>query len=234
MLKQCQFKTCFPLTGERTEAVIEEIKEAMSKPVDYIEWRRDYFKEDKLETVLKHLNNQKVIFTWRKQAEGGQQAVSDAKRLADIKTFAQGAQAGYVDIELENNPSLIKDVKTVLQESNIQLILSYHHFEKMVAKEKISMILKAMEDAGADVLKVALTCKNEQDLKMLLSAVRAYQCHSQKPMIIIGMGKYGQITRVLPEFCGGSLTYVNSKTATAPGQLTLEEIVDLRQTFYLG
>jgi len=234
MLKQCQFKTCFPITGERTETVIEEIKEAKSKAVDYIEWRRDYFKDADLETVLKHLKNQKVIFTWRKQAEGGQQAVSDAERLADIKTFAQVAEAGYVDIELENNPALIKAVQKALQGSNIQLILSYHQFEKMIAKEKIEMILKAMEDAGADVLKVALTCENKEDLKMLLAVVRAYQCHSQKPMIIIGMGKYGQITRVLPEFCGGSLTYVNAQTATAPGQLTLEEIVHLRKTFYLG
>jgi len=234
MLKQYKFRTCFPLTGAQKEDVIEEIKATATMPVDYLEWRRDYFKALNLNPVLEYLKDQKVIFTWRKQAEGGQQKVSDAQRLADIQAFAGIVQEGYVDIELENDAAFIQHVKTVLEEKPIQLILSYHNFEKMITPEKIQMILKAMEEAGADVLKVALACKNTQDLETLLAEVRTYQCCSQKPIIVIGMGKHGQITRVLPEFCGGSLTYVNSKTATAPGQLTLDEILNLRKTFYLG
>jgi 3-dehydroquinate dehydratase-1 len=47
------------------------------------------------------------------------------------------------------------------------------------------------------------------------------------------MGSLGGLTRIAPDIFGGSLTYVAGTGKTAPGQLTLEEIMDMRKRMSL-
>jgi len=71
------------------------------------------------------------------------------------------------------------------------------------------------------------------DVRHLIQATLTCNEKSQKPLIAIAMGSLGAITRIAPDLCGGSLSFTAGTGKTAPGQLSLEEIIDLRKRMAL-
>jgi 3-dehydroquinate dehydratase-1 len=98
---------------------------------------------------------------------------------------------------------------------------------------EISMIFAEMEKMGGDVLKLAVMPNSKEDIRHLIEATLNYERNSEKTIIAIAMGQLGGLTRIAPDIFGGSLTYVAGTGKTAPGQLTLEEIMDMRKRMSL-
>ena len=234
MLKKNTFSVCIPLTGETGEALLAEIDAALTQTPDFLEWRRDYFKEEEPAAeaaVLKKLAGcgVGVIYTFRAAAEGGVCDVCDADRLAAISRCVTAGAADYIDVELDSAPDFFQAVRNILSDSNCKLLLSHHNFERTYAMEETVEILRRMEAAGAEVLKLAMTPKNREDLRREITAVQNYSLACDKPIVMIAMGDLGKITRLIPDILGGSLSYASGRTGTAPGQMTVAEIRAARQ-----
>ncbi|MGV8907082.1 MAG: type I 3-dehydroquinate dehydratase [Acetobacterium sp.] len=245
LIEKNKFASCMPLISENDDGLFEEAEKAIVSQVDFLEWRRDYFRpgellsfdeEMKILKKLKNLKNLKgspgIIYTFRSHKEGGAYETPDHVRLSAIG-FAV-AMADYVDIELKSDPIFLKGVKEVLKNGCCGLILSHHQFKKTPNGKEIEEIYDVMEEQGADVLKLAVMPSSDEDMRQLIGASLKKNENTFKPIIAIAMGALGGITRVVPDLCGGSLTYVAGIGKTAPGQLTVEEIMMLRKSLGQG
>jgi 3-dehydroquinate dehydratase / shikimate dehydrogenase len=178
------------------------------------------------------------IVTCRPSSEGGQYDGDEQARIALFErlgtAFGEGEVAPcYLDVEFAtytrsanvhqkinlaiDHPEQLRDVKT-------SLILSLHDFEGRPAD--LARQLETMQrQPAAKVLKVAYRARSLRDnlefFEML--AMR------DRPMMALGMGEFGLMSRVLAGKFGGFLTFagLRSQSATAPGQPTLRELLDL-------
>ena len=81
-----------------------------------------------------------------------------------------------------------------------------------------------------EAVKQALYARDKVDFKTASAAGGTYSLKTDKPMIMISMGEEGRLSRILPEVMGGCLTFASGVKATAPGQVTLKDILKLRKT----
>lgn len=96
-----------------------------------------------------------------------------------------------------------------------KLILSHHNFEET---PDLEALYSKMKKTPADLYKIAVTPQNSTDaLKILLFA------KTKKDVIAIGMGPYGEITRILAQ--GITYASLDDSQQTAPGQLTIESMI---------
>lgn len=234
MLTKNQFMTCIPLVSDNEADLYKEIEAAIAQKPDYLEWRRDYFLEDDLDIerrILRkmHTLDQGLIYTFRSVDEGGFRHVTEKERCKHIVNCIRSGAADYVDIELDGDASVFEEVKKTLKKERTQLMLSHHNFEKTYGYNEIRDIFEMMEAAGADVLKMALNAVNETDFRTILAAGSTHSLKTNKPMVVIAMGESGRLSRVLPELLGGGLTFAAGAEHTAPGQLSLLEILEKRR-----
>lgn len=238
MLSKNQFVTCIPLVTDNEKDLFCEIDEALAQKPDYLEWRRDYFMEDDYEQerkILRKIRSQNVglIYTFRDVKEGGFRHVVNEDRWKHIANAVKSNAVSYIDLELNSEPEYFEAVKQVVKSGQNKLMLSYHNFDGTDSYDEILSILARMEEMGADVMKLALYARDKTDFQTAAAAGATYSLKTEKPMIMISMGEEGRLSRVLPEVMGGCLTFASGVRATAPGQLTLEDILKMRGTLGL-
>ena len=197
---------------------------------DLIELRADYINEDELTEAnlakIKRESVKKIIFTLRKQEEGGQRKIPDSIREAFYLT---AVKIGYEYIDIENSTPtamldrIISGVKTA--KHSTQLILSYHNFRETVESE-ISEIFIDMKAKNPDIIKIVTKANSEADSNLIINFLKNHIKDSIRPALFC-MGEYGYSNRIQCHNLGGALTYlsVESGTGTASGQLTYDEFV---------
>jgi 3-dehydroquinate dehydratase-1 len=109
------------------------------------------------------------------------------------------------------------------------LIVSYHHFEHTPGLMALEEIDARARRLGAHVVKVAVWCNSQADLRNLASFTIQKQ---PLGIITIGMGELGVVSRIAFPALGSLVTYACHGTPTAPGQLTWEETVGYLAAFY--
>ncbi len=227
---------CAPLVSfnESVKNEMEKNKES----IQMIEVRYDYLYSDKVpvDTVLSFIKNLQIpfIFTFRLKEEGGKVFVEDSIRAEIIKK-ALNFKPSLVDIELYTLKRSLKTFESglnKLQEFNIGLIVSYHNFENTPSKETLLSIAQEESTFSPDVLKIATTVKNPEDILRLMDITFTIREKYKKPMIIMGMGDYGKITRLATFAFGSDLMYANLFGVSAPGQLDYWTTVDMVKKLY--
>ena len=208
---------------------------AAERGADLVEYRLDYFTG--LVSELAGLVEQSplpCILTCRSVEEGGHHARSDDERAAFYEHLCTGPrQPAYLDIELasfQRSPELRRRLSALVDHpaqvnaTTTGLILSTHDFEGRPAD--LYQRLEAMAQAPAcRVMKVAFTARSLRDN---LEAFEILQQRT-KPTIALCMGPFGLPSRVLAPKFGGLLTFaaLDAQSNTAPGQPTLDELVNL-------
>lgn len=96
-----------------------------------------------------------------------------------------------------------------------KLILSHHNFEET---PDLEALYSEMKKTPATYYKIAVTPKSSTDALKILTFAK-----SKKDVIAIGMGSYGEITRILAPL----ITYasLDDSQTTAPGQLSIETML---------
>ena len=191
---------------------------------DIVEYRADLaddldvflFKEDLIE-INKKLNLP-ILFTLRDKSEGGKFAGSNAQRNEIYSAAMEFAAA--IDIESSlagENDEIIKTAHA----KGIAVVLSYHNFEKTPEKSELEEIIKKCFDNGADIAKIAAMCETKNEAEQLISLTVKH-----KNIAVVGMGKYGKVTRITAPAFGSVLTYAftDNKESPVPGQLTVKEL----------
>ena len=218
-------KVILPIV-ERTESAILEKAAAFSTLcADCVEWRADLFDAAadpgavvrclaKLRVLLKE---KLLLVTLRTKEEGGSIPVSHEGYLCFLRTVLDTDCADLIDIEFftagTDLPALVQDV------------CSSHDFHKTPPKAEMVSRMVAMQQAGADLPKLAVMPQSRADVLELLSATAEMtDHHPETPVITMSMGALGAVSRLCGEAFGSAMTFANPGTASAPGQVGLDVV----------
>ena len=176
-------KICIPLVSTSLPALLNDMKRALEYGADLIEWRTDWmediFKEGYLEEILptirKAAGNTPLLFTFRTKKEGGNMVASFLQYKDLVKKAICSGLVDLVDIELFSDREGVEELVALAKEKNVKTIFSNHDFFKTPSENEILSILKQMEEAGADIAKIAVmpTC-TEDVLTLLQSKKRTF------------------------------------------------------------
>lgn len=226
-------KVILPIV-ERTEAAILEKAAAFSAlRADCVEWRVDLFETpDDLGAVVHCLAKLRValkdkllLVTLRTKEEGGNAPVSHEDYLHFIHTLLDTDCADLIDIEFftagADLPELIQDAHT----AGVKVVCSSHDFHKTPPKAELVNRMVAMQQAGADLPKLAVMPQSRTDvLELLAATAEMADHHPETPVITMSMGALGAVSRLCGEAFGSAMTFANPGTASAPGQVGLDVV----------
>jgi 3-dehydroquinate dehydratase/shikimate dehydrogenase len=189
------------------------------------------------------------IVTCRSAAEGGAYDGDDAARVALYERLGTAgvrsdpAAPGqprehpprYLDIEhaayarsanLKQKVHLAVDYPTRRRDVRPGLILSMHDFAGRPA-DLLRRVGAMGSEPAASVVKVAVTARSVRDNLELFDLLA--ENAAGRPTIALAMGRFGLMSRVLAPKFGGFLTFASLRpqSATAPGQPTVRELVDV-------
>ena len=234
---------CAPITAENENAICDDVKQIMNNPVDVIEWRCDYYAYcqniDKITETLgmiRNITDMPIIFTYRTRAEGGEENLIDkdvitkAKYIEMIKKLADTGLADIIDVQTEYLGELAKDVINYAKKMNICVIASNHHFDITPENDEMSKIFARMNNAGADILKMAVMPMCEKDVIRFMDFTYDMVNTCNKPVVTMSMGKLGMITRIAGTLTGSAMTFASVTGASAPGQIpahTMKTLLEL-------
>lgn len=143
----------------------------------------------------------------------------DERRNIIIEAIENGAS--MVDIEVENSDDFKNEIIKTAKKNKCTVIVSYHDFDKTPVMRELEQILTWCFESGADIAKIACRANNVEDAARLL-ALYSFG----KPIISIGMGDAGKITRIAAPLLGAPFTYASAEDAkkTAPGQIEADKL----------
>lgn len=95
-----------------------------------------------------------------------------------------------VDIELFSDKDTVNELIALAKEKNVKTILSNHDFFKTPSGNEIFSRLKQMEEAGADIAKIAVMPESTEDVLTLLSATCKAKKELTCPVITMSMGRH--------------------------------------------
>ena len=226
-------KVILPIVEQTEGAILEKAAQFSTWKADCVEWRVDLFVDAqdlsavarcaaKLRVALK---SKLLLITFRTKAEGGHAALSheeyrryfhpvldtDCADLIDLEFFTAGADL----------PGLIEDAHT----AGAAVVCSSHDFQKTPPKAELVDRMVRMQQAGADLPKLAVMPRSRTDVLTLLAATAEMaDCHPDTPVITMSMGALGAVSRLAGEAFGSAMTFANPGTASAPGQIPLDVV----------
>lgn len=206
---------CAVVRTSTNDEAISSMAEARRHGADLVELRADYLKDPDLAKIL-GAKPLPVLVTVRPKWEGGQYEGDEAIRLGMLEDACLHG-ADYVDVEFR----AYKD----FNRRQAKLIVSFHDFEK--TPEDLEATARKMAALEPFLVKVACLPRGIADLIRLVRLQKSFPT----PLAAIAMGDYGEPLRVLASRYGGWLTFVSLQPGfeSAPGQITLEEMVRLYQ-----
>lgn len=234
-------------------AALADAGEAKKKGADLVEFRIDRFfsgsrgdSEDAFAVArLRRLLGESplpVVLTCRPTWEGGDYDGDDADRVALFEKLCCGTDAppAYLDVELAaytRSANLRQKINLCVAHPGqrrgvtTRLILSIHDFEGRPG-DLDRRFLAACSEPACAVVKVAWRARSLRDNLELFEIIRA----SPKPVVALGMGEFGLMSRVLAPKYGGFLTFASlrDQAATAPGQPTIDDLLGLYRFRSIG
>ncbi len=250
---------CVPIFVEDPASALADAHEALHRGADLVEFRVDSFftggrdpaAQAEAERIVAMVGECKLpcIVTCRPVLEGGQYDGPDDLRISLFERLGTmaGPPAGgasrpmqhpprYIDVELltytrsenlKQKVNLGVDHPAQVRELSTSLILSTHDFHTRPL-DLIRRIEQMFQEPACAVAKVAYRARSIRDNLELLDILLMAQEHG-KPMIALGMGPYGLMSRVLAPKFNGFLTFASLRrqSATAPGQPVISDLVDL-------
>jgi 3-dehydroquinate dehydratase I len=179
------------------------------------------FDEDQIKQIFSH--STPTIATCRPDKKGIQDQL---RRLM----LAIDSGAKYVDLEFEAELEQREKIMKYAKAHNCKIIISYHNFIRTLPSKELHQIAEDCFKMGADIAKVATQVNSIADAANLLSLYNI-----NKPIVAIGMGESGKLTRIIAPLLGAEFTFaaMDDGNATAPGQIKyqrMKEITDYLDT----
>ncbi len=159
-----------------------------------------------------------LIATCRRRAAGGRYHGSIAGQLIHL---AEALRAGckWYDLEIETAAKCPAELLDTLLGDGRRLA-SAHFFRK--APRNLKRVAAGLGRAGRDAIKIAVQCDS------LAESLRVLQlAHGRRNVVAVPMGDTALPARILVLRRGSALAYAPVENATAPGQVSLDEMVHL-------
>lgn len=207
-----------------------DIAEARAAGVAIAELRIDLFADASITNVVataQRLSGLPRLATIRMSEEGGAWTGGEAARQALFEAVLPHVDA--IDIELQASDTLAALAPKVAAAGKA-LVVSHHDFAATPSRETLADIARRAVAAGADIVKVAATIVEEDDLNTLAGLLTSRPAPN---LVVIGMGERGLVTRMLFPALGSLFTFAGKgERASAPGQLCYERTLSLLSTLY--
>lgn len=159
-----------------------------------------------------------ILLTVRHPAEGGAGGHSARRRRELFMQFLPIAT--LVDVELRSVESM-HGVIASARDRGIAVVVSDHHFHSMPSLAGMVERQRLAFRAGADVFKLAVMTGDARSLGRLIEfAARP----APGPRALMGMGKFGQVSRLALACAGSVLNYGYLDKPNAPGQWEAREL----------
>jgi 3-dehydroquinate dehydratase type I len=218
-------RLCVPVVEATTNRARSKYLRAARKGL-WTELRLDYLEQPDLKRLFR-THPGPVIATNRLAAEGGQWRGREADRRRLLEE-ALSLGADFLDLELAADPAWRRELWE--RRGQAQIILSWHDFSGTPETDQLEDIFQELLAQEADVIKMVAMAHQPEDSLRLLSLIPRAQAAGRE-IIAFGMGPAGKWSRVAAPLLGSFLTFApfNKKGASAPGQLTVNEVKDLWQ-----
>jgi 3-dehydroquinate dehydratase type I len=170
------------------------------------------FDLDEIEKVFSHPTL--TIATCRAEHTG-----FEIQKSKLIKAIESGAK--YVDIEIEVPEEKCSEIIECAKKHNCKLIISYHNFIETPGLRELFNIVDECYKRGADVAKIATLVNKTEDNARLMALYSV-----GKPIVSIGMGEIGKVSRIIAPLMGAEFTFAaqDDGAATAPGQIKYSDM----------
>lgn len=180
------------------------------------------------------------IVTCRSMTEGGHYDGDEMARVSLYERLGNTTSApAYLDIEhaayirsanIKQKVNLAVDHPAQKRAVSSRLILSMHDFQGR-PKDLLRRLAAVHDEPAARIIKVAYTARSVRDNLELFDLLEENRggTGDGRPMIALGMGATGLMSRVLAPKFGGFLTFASlrKQSQTAPGQPTVRELLDV-------
>jgi 3-dehydroquinate dehydratase/shikimate dehydrogenase len=223
-----------PIAAKNLDQARHQIETALLAGAEMLELRVDYIENltvDMVKALIVEIRtraakNVPVIVTCRDKKEGG---AIDYPAGLRIETIAAALKAGaeYVDFEYESflAPENRGRIRSALSQSlKGKLILSTHNFQGKFPQ--ISNLYRHVQTVYvAAVPKLVYTANHINDCFEAFDLLH----NTGGERIVFCMGQAGLISRIIAKKIGSLATFasLDDQTATAPGQLTIEQFKKL-------
>ena len=186
-----------------------------------IEVRADLFetREESLEIVSSLAGDFGVLVTPRHSSQGGSWRWSEQERASYCRE-AMERGAALVDVEHGT------EAAAILQGEGMKVLLSWHDFQGMVSREDLEGLTAEMESSEPAAIKVVPTAGKLADTVQMLEWVEGRR-EAAPPRIGFAMGPQGVPGRILSLSRGAPWTYGANGLKVAPGQLPVQDMVEL-------
>lgn len=177
--------------------------------LDLLEWNRG----ENYAAEWARLSDIPLLFTARRQEEGGANALSATDRSQLLEGILD--HASLIDVEVASIGEM-GGILERIKDKGIPWVASWHDFEKLPPTERLEEALERAREAGATVFKAAARIHSPADMARLAE----FQLIDHgMPVSTMGMGPLAPVSRLLCAQSGSVLNYgFIGKTATAPGQ----------------
>ena len=223
-----------PIAAPNPDAAARQIRAAQAAGAEMLELRTDYLEELNVDLVKRLVAEAKsgadslipVVVTCRDKKEGGAIDYPIGLRI-DVLTSALQAGADFIDFEYENflpteNQERIK--LALSRNSKGRLILSAHNFERKFDNiEKLYRRILTVYPAA--IPKLIYTANHINDCFDGFDLLH----NTGGERIVFCMGEAGLISRIIAKKLNSFVTFasLDQESATAPGQLTIEQLKKL-------
>ena len=220
-----------PISGSDIFAADGQIESALAAGAEMLELRTDYLNElntDLLKSLLVCAKATKlpIIVTCRDKTQGG---VGDwpLEFRTEILADAAGAGADFIDCEYDTflkGDTQAKLTEAIAENKETRLILSAHNFAGPF--DDLPALYEDIKTSCPQAIpKLVYTAGHINDCFEAFDLLRK----KTGDVIVLCMGEAGLISRILAKKLGGFLTFasVDHKSATAPGQITIEQLKNL-------
>ena len=224
-------KLAVPIAARNLDRARQQIKSAQAAGADMLELRADYFECLSADLVKKLIAEIKssggkplpVIVTCRDKQQGG---MLDYPQRLRVGVLAAALEAGaeFVDFEYDNFLSAENQERIRLalsRSSKGRLILSAHNFEKKFDNiGKLSRNILSI--CPGTIPKLVYTANHINDCFEAFDLLH----RTGGERIVFCMGAAGLISRIIAKKLNSLVTFasIDNKSATAPGQLTIEQL----------
>ena len=178
-----------------------------------------------LDRIRAEIGEIPLLFTFRTFEEGGNRKLAEKEYYMLNRHVVFERKADLIDLECSKDEEKIAELIREARKAGVFVVLSKHDFKDTPSEETMLSSFMDMQNAGADITKLAVMPHDCADVCRLLSAANRMKTEiADRPFIAISMGEEGMISRVFAESIGSSVSYGAGRNASAPGQPQAAEL----------
>ena len=235
-------KVILPIVERAEAAILEKAAQFSTLQADCVEWRVDYFEGARVPGAVARclaklrvaLKDKLLLVTIRTKAEGGELALRHTEYTDLLHTILDTDCADLLDIEFFTAGADLPKLVEQAHSAGVAVVCSSHDFTKTPPRAELVSRMVQMQQAGADLPKLAVMPRCRTDvLELLAATAEMADLHPETPVITMSMGALGAVSRLAGEAFGSAMTFANPGQASAPGQVSLNIVNEVLDALHL-